>query len=106
VVIPLKENIGSSGQMVSIASMSLGKTTVFPDFPSVSQYFEDGTTGLMYRGGDEDSLVSILKLVKSDSKRCSEIGREAYTSWDRKFNGDRFAGAVIDHIKDFFWSAR
>jgi hypothetical protein len=37
VVIPLLENVGSSGQMVCLAAMQYGKAIVYTDFDVISQ---------------------------------------------------------------------
>lgn len=101
-VIPLKSNVGASGQSVAVAAMQFAKPTLYPDFGIVSQYFTDGVSGLMYGPGDDDSFVSILNSVIEDPVRRAEIGNAAQQSWKRDFKQERFEDDIFEHLKEFF----
>jgi glycosyltransferase involved in cell wall biosynthesis len=100
-VIPLKSDVGSSGQMVAIAAMRLAKATVYPDFAMIGQYFQNEKDGLMYRPGDVDSLASALRRLLDNPDLRAEMGRQARRSWETKFNGDVFKRAIFEHMADF-----
>jgi glycosyltransferase involved in cell wall biosynthesis len=61
VVIPLDKDVGSSGQMVTIAAMQLGKTVVYSDYPVVAQFFDGGAPlGLSCTPGDADIMTETI----------------------------------------------
>ena len=102
VVIPLKDDVGSSGQMVALAAMQMKKTIIYPNFDVVSQYFEDKVSGLMYQAGDIDSLVGKLNFVISAEEQLPEMGIRARERWALYFRKENFMQAVTEHIYYFF----
>ena len=58
VVVPLKEDVGSSGQMLCIQSMRYHKPIVYTDVSSINYYFTE-TSGIPYEIGSLDSLLII-----------------------------------------------
>jgi glycosyltransferase involved in cell wall biosynthesis len=106
VVVPLKEDVGSSGQMVAIAAMQLGKATIYADFDVVAQYFENGISGVMYRPGNVESLVAALSLLLNDARQLEEIGAQARLRWERNFRPEVFRGAICAHLKEFVEKSR
>jgi glycosyltransferase involved in cell wall biosynthesis len=101
VVIPLKNNVGASGQMAALAAMEFGKPAVYTDFDVVSQYFENGTNGLKYQAGNLDSLMLALSLILNDQSVCTEMGRQARLRWERAFKGNEMEQAIVNHLTDF-----
>jgi len=61
VVVPLDADIGSSGQMVALAAMQFGKVVVYTDYPGLSQYFEDGVTGISYPHHDARAMARSIE---------------------------------------------
>ncbi len=104
VVIPLAENVGSSGQMVALAGMQLNKTVIYPNFEVVSQYFEDKKNGIMYRAGDINSLTDKLRFVASDknNRQLHAIGIAAKARWHACFRRENFLRALCEHLTDYF----
>jgi glycosyltransferase involved in cell wall biosynthesis len=100
-IIPLKNNVGSSGQMAAIASMQFGKITFYPDFDMVSQYFENEKSGFMYRAGDADSLSLTLSMFIKNPSKYSQIGHDARLRWETYFKPDQFERKIGEHMKDF-----
>lgn len=100
-VIPLRDDVGSSGQMVAIAAMQFGKTIIYPDFDVISQYFEDKISGLRYRAGDTDSLFTTLSSVFLNQDRLKEIGAKARRKWEAQFRPENFVNAICAHMKSF-----
>jgi glycosyltransferase involved in cell wall biosynthesis len=101
VVVPLRDDVGSAGQMVAIAAMQFAKTTIYPNFDVISQYFEDQTSGLMYKAGNIDSLRAALSFAVSNSARLLEIGINARQRWEALFRPENFISAICAHINDF-----
>ncbi len=81
VVIPLKEETAASGQMVALAAMFLKKPVIYANISSLSQYFDDGFTGLSYEPGNAEDLAGkIQQLLSSDHLR-EELGQKAYKTY-------------------------
>jgi glycosyltransferase involved in cell wall biosynthesis len=100
VVVPLFENVGSSGQMVTLAAMQFGKTLVVPDFAVVQQYVEADITGFVYEHGDEHSLCEIIRAAWGDEDRLRAVGLAAQRRYQEHFRRRRFDEAVVNHILD------
>lgn len=76
VIIPLKENVGSSGQMVCLAAMRFGRPVIYSDISAVNYFFVGSTGALPYELGDVKSLISAVTQVKSlDPAESSAIGQ-------------------------------
>ncbi len=99
VVIPLKENVGSSGQMVALAAMQFSKTVVYPGFDVVAQYFVDRVSGMEYEAGSSESLRDTIRELYSGADRLRTIGVRARKRWETEFSMARFESALVDHIK-------
>jgi glycosyltransferase involved in cell wall biosynthesis len=100
VVVPLLENVGSSGQMVTLAAMQFGKALLVPDFAIVQQYVEAEITGFVYRHGDEESLCEAIRAAYGDEDRLLAIGLAAQRRYEERFRRRRFDEAVVNHILD------
>ena len=94
VILPMKDDVGSSGQMVALAAMQFGKLTLYVDFPCVAQYFTDGVTGVAYKAGDPGELARKLVAFADDPSIAARIGAAAREAYLREFSagyGDRLA---------------
>jgi len=100
VVVPLLENVGSSGQMVTLAAMQFGKALVVPDFGVVQQYVEANVTGFVYAHGDEHSLCETIRAACGDEDRLRVVGIAAQRRYEERFTRRRFDEAVVSHILD------
>ncbi len=102
VVLPLKDDVGSSGQMVALAGMQMEKTVIYPDFDVVSQYFDDKVSGLMYQPGDQESMLNALRVVLEKPELLPVMGKRARQQWDSCYRRENFINAVCEHIQFFF----
>ena len=100
VVVPLLENVGSSGQMVTLAAMQFGKALLVPDFAVVQQYVEADVTGFVYEHGDEQSLCEAIRAACGDEDRLLAVGLAAQRRYEERFRRRRFDEAVVNHILD------
>lgn len=100
VVVPLLENVGSSGQMVTLAAMQFGKALVVPDFAVVQQYVEADLTGFVYEHGNAQSLCETIRAACGDEDRLRVVGRAAQRRYEERFRRRRFDEAVVNHILD------
>jgi glycosyltransferase involved in cell wall biosynthesis len=97
-VIPLRENVGSSGQVVTLAAMQLGKALIVPDFGAVRQYIEPGSSGFVYEHDSDDSLCMSIRATHGDEERLATVGRAARERYERSFTRPHFDQAVVGHI--------
>lgn len=75
VVVPLKDDVGASGQMLTMQAMRCGKPIVYCDVTSISYYF-DQTSGYPYKIGDLDSLTTQLRNAMVGT--IADAGQNAY----------------------------
>jgi glycosyltransferase involved in cell wall biosynthesis len=101
IVIPLKNDVGASGQMVAVAAMKLGKAILYPDFNGVAHYFEDKVSGLQYKAGNIDSLKNAISFVLENPSVCMKIGAKARQQWQARFRGDQLNKALEQHATEF-----
>jgi glycosyltransferase involved in cell wall biosynthesis len=99
VVVPLREPVGASGQMVTLAAMESGKPTVVPHIGGLDQYIVHGETGLMYRLGDERSLLEVLTSCVADPEVLKGLGRAARARFLDRFVRERFEEAVVERVR-------
>jgi glycosyltransferase involved in cell wall biosynthesis len=100
VVIPLKHDVGSSGQMVLLAAMQFGKATVVSRVGAVADYIDDGKTGIFYSPGDDDSLGTAIMQLYADEQRTLEIGAAARHEYLANFTPARFNREVVEYVTD------
>ena len=102
VIVPLKNDVGSSGQMVALGAMQFGKLTLYADFAAVSQYFIDGVTGVAYRPGDADDLCTKLVAFAEDPSVATRIGTAARESFRREFSSASvYSARIAQHALRF-----
>ena len=76
VIVPLREDVGASGQMLAISAARNAKPVVYTDLSVISYFFSDGA-GIPYRLGDLDSLSAGLHALLSDYGLRERCGRKA-----------------------------
>jgi glycosyltransferase involved in cell wall biosynthesis len=81
VVIPLKEETAASGQMVALGAMFLKKPVIYANISSLSQYFDDGVTGLSYEPGNAEDLAGRIQQLLSSEYLRKELGQKAYETY-------------------------
>jgi len=101
VIIPLKHDVGSSGQQVSLTAMEMGKTIIYADFSIVSQYFRDGYSGIAYQPRNAADLASKIDQLTQDQDRLIVIGKHAHSEWAARFTRDKFEAELIGSIERF-----
>jgi glycosyltransferase involved in cell wall biosynthesis len=83
VVIPLRAAGESSGQMVLLHSMALGKPIAITRTPETEDYVSDQETAVLLERGSADSIVAQVNRILSDprfAKRLSDRARDHYLS--------------------------
>jgi glycosyltransferase involved in cell wall biosynthesis len=94
VILSLKEEIVSSGQMVALTSMAFGKAIVFSRVPAISQYFIEGVNGLGFEKGNPADLVQKLQELMSNPEMIEMLGRNARQTYERSFGMNRLISYI------------
>lgn len=76
VIVPLKEDVGASGQMLAVSSLRNGKPTVYTDLSVINYFFADGA-GIPYEMGDIESLYKSVCGLLENRSLMEETGRKA-----------------------------
>lgn len=79
VIVALKEDVGSSGQMLSISAMRNKKPIIYTDVEAVNYYFEKDC-GYPYKIGDMESLDNAYRNVFSNYEEALRKGQIAYNN--------------------------
>lgn len=77
VVVPLKEDVGSSGQMLCLQAMRYHKPIVYANVSSISYYFTK-ESGLPYKLGDFQSLTDAIDHLVDNETQAKEMGDKAF----------------------------
>ena len=77
VVVPLKAEFRSTGQVVVLEAASLGKPVIASNVVGVRDYITDGVDGLLVPPGDPAALRAAIQRVASDPALSSELAAHA-----------------------------
>jgi len=100
VIIPLKSNVGSSGQMLCLSAMQNRKPIVYCDISSINYYFEKNISGIPYYLGDEVSLLDGISRIIENKKTQKELGENAYMQYLRHFTLSHRDNLLFQIIND------
>jgi glycosyltransferase involved in cell wall biosynthesis len=98
VVVPLRHDVGSSGQMVMLSGMQFAKPVIVPDIGGLPEYVEDGSTGVVYRHGDDGALCSAVARVYRDQRAAEALGSAARETYLARFTPKSFDGPVAVYL--------
>jgi glycosyltransferase involved in cell wall biosynthesis len=99
VAVPLAEDVGSSGQMVTLAAMQLGKAVVAADTPAVAQYLDD-ETGVSYELGSDDALCAAIAALYDDRERLERLGGAARARYYERFTRSAFVEEFLAAVTE------
>jgi glycosyltransferase involved in cell wall biosynthesis len=106
VVIPLAEDVGASGQMVTLAAMQLGKALIVANSAVVTQYVEDGATGLVYERTSDVSLCDAVAAAVLDEDRLVELGSAARARYGEHFTKPAYDRSLLEALEGAFTRSR
>jgi glycosyltransferase involved in cell wall biosynthesis len=96
VLIPLKSDVGASGQMLCISAMYHKRPIIFSDVSSISYYFERNISGIPYNLGDKESLFAALdKLIHNPALQKS-LGESAYSNYRNHYTSEGKDAKLFD----------
>ncbi len=93
VVIPLKNENISAGQLVILQSMQLGKPVICINSNTAEDYIEDGVNGFIIKK-DEESLKEIIQKLYNNEELYNEISKNEKETFREKFSQKALAEQV------------
>jgi len=100
VIIPLKKDIGASGQSLCLGALKMSKPVIYCNISSVNFYFKDSNSdyGIPYTIGDIDSLNDAIQKLYSDKFDFKTFGKNAYVHFTEKFTLNKRNETLFDVI--------
>lgn len=99
VVIPLKDLTMSSGQLVVLQAMSLGKPVICTKSDGIKDYIEDNVTGLLIENKKE-LLLSALNYLYTNNEAYKFMSEKSYQSYCENFTEE----AMFERITNVIYS--
>jgi len=100
VVIPLKIPEMSSGQLVLLQAMALGKTVIATDCWGTRDYAKHMETGILVAPNNASELREKILYLLDNPKEVEKFGRNAEKTVEEHFNIRSFASNIGDYIKE------
>ena len=100
VVIPLRDTAVSSGQLVVLQAMRMGKPVIVTENDTMPTYIDHGTTGFIVPK-DKRELLDTIRLLDSDKELYERISRNQRTAFTARFTEEALAdrlSQVIDSL--------
>jgi glycosyltransferase involved in cell wall biosynthesis len=106
VVVPLADDVGASGQMVTLAAMQLGKPLIVADSDVVTQYVEDGVSGVVYKRTSDASLCNAIANTFDDHERLQSFASAALARYSQRFTKESYDRSLLDALAVSFTDDR
>lgn len=98
VVIPLKDTHISSGQLVILQAMQLGKSVIVTENDTAKDYIANGKNGFIIRK-DRKELLDTLNKLMSDEQFYNSISANAQKDFNSKYSLSGLARNIWEQIK-------
>lgn len=99
VVVPLRvENI-SAGQMVIIQAMSLARPLIVTWTPTIGDYLEDGVNALLVPRGDAPALAAAIASLLANPTKAAALGARALADYETRFSGAAHIRLLVQAIE-------
>jgi glycosyltransferase involved in cell wall biosynthesis len=85
VLVPLKSDVGASGQMLCLSAMQHKKPIIYSDISCINYYFENQISGISYPLGDGEALVNELGKLIGNTKLQNTLGENACKNYINHF---------------------
>jgi glycosyltransferase involved in cell wall biosynthesis len=84
-IIPLKRDMGSSGQSVALALMRNAKCVLATDAAGLREYVEHGVSGFLVTDM-RDEIPALVEFLEADPGRAEAMGRAARERYEQHFS--------------------
>lgn len=98
VLVPLKNLKISSGQLVVLQAMSLGKPVICTDADGIRDYVINGSTGFLI-DNVEEQLLAVLNELYFDAKKYTELSNNAKECYLSHFTEDAMYERIANTLK-------
>lgn len=98
VVVPLKNLKMSSGQLVVLQAMSLGKPVICTDADGIRDYVINGSTGFLI-DNVEEQLLTVLNELYVDVKKYTELSNNSKECYLSHFTEDAMYERIANTLK-------
>jgi hypothetical protein len=95
VLIPLEPHVYSSGQVVILEAMALGKPVITTRVLGSEDYVEDGVNGLLVEPGDAEQLRAAIEKVLADPELEDRLARNALATVLERHTLDRYVNTIV-----------
>lgn len=96
VVVPLESHVYSSGQVVFLEAMSLGKPVIVTRTVGSEDYIEDGVTGLYVTCGSAEELRGAIDRVLGNPALERDLGRNALEIVLKQHTLEHYLRTIVD----------
>ena len=100
VALPLMPTERSTGQVVMLEAMSMGKPVVTTRSPGTIDYIRDGETGFLVEVEDAAELTHRVNLLLRDRSLARQIGEAAVADMRERGSADRHARLKLEAIQE------
>lgn len=101
VIIPLLNEIISSGQLVLIQAMEAGVPVIVLGTKALDEYVSDGVNGFLLNK-DKIELLDMLEKLYSDNTKYSEISNNAANYYLKNHTVEAMARSIADIVNNLF----
>ncbi len=99
VVVPLRVEDISAGQMVLIQAMALARPLIVTQTPTVGSYLQNGVNALLVPRGDAAAMAGAIKRLIDNPSEASAMGQRAQADYTAHFSIEAHLRAVIRAIE-------
>lgn len=102
VALPLAPTRRSTGQVVMLEAMALGKPVVVTRSPGITDYIRDGENGLLVEPGDPGGLARAVRQLLEDRALADRVSNRALEDTKRHHTFDRHAADKLNAIGELW----
>lgn len=99
VAVATRPNVHVSGMTVALESMASARPVVISETAGMTDYVENGTTGLLVRPGDANAMAHGLLDLLADPDAASEMGRQGRLKVERQHTTEQMAADLTRLLK-------
>ena len=100
VVVPLRNDFSSCGQVSILEAMSLGKPVIVAKVAGSIDYIEDGRSGLFYEKGNYMDLRKKIILLSENRELRTALAEEALSEIKNTYNHEVFSTRYYHFINE------
>lgn len=95
-IVPLKPVICSTGQVVILEAMALGKPVIASDVVGTRDYIQSGINGILVPPGDSAGLRSAIGRLLNEPALENQLAENALECVKRSHTFEKYVGAILD----------